>query len=228
VKSTIYLTATLLVIGASLTADASEPTCEQRNVSFEKFLSEHSTGPNKATISVVRREFGAPTSVQDTGAGFSKALYVYPDCLGEVMIDPSGFVWMARATAQGPRSGSPEAKRKRLADLDSQISDLQRRLIALQELRAALGDEPLTWDNALPKPEQSVAPSPKTEPLPPSLPETTSSNSVRDTSANATTASDQHTLGQSNTGSPTIYTGPRGGRYHYSSSGKKVYERQGK
>jgi hypothetical protein len=24
----------------------------------------------------------------------------------------------------------------------------------------------------------------------------------------------------------TIYTGPRGGRYHYSSSGKKVYERR--
>ncbi|MFA6054051.1 MAG: hypothetical protein WC769_01625 [Thermodesulfovibrionales bacterium] len=32
-------------------------------------------------------------------------------------------------------------------------------------------------------------------------------------------------IGTTSTGK-TIYTGPRGGRYHYSSSGKKVYERK--
>lgn len=49
------------------------------------------------------------------------------------------------------------------------------------------------------------------------------------------TGSAQHELAQASAddeplpaktrATPTIYTGPRGGRYHYSSSGKKVYEK---
>jgi len=74
---------------------------------------------------------------------------------------------------------------------------------------------------------QPAAQKPVTEPsnAPASAAQPASANSAREKSDQSAHAADRPT-GQTTASGKTVYEGPRGGHYHYSASGKKVYEKK--
>ena len=107
---------------------------------------------------------------------------------------------------ENPRTGSGQAAPPAAQeyDLDALVRLLiAKGIISEAELRAAAA-------GVSPDPDRAVVATPSPEPP-------QQSGAVTGTGTSQTTASGQ-----------PIYVGPRGGRYHYSPSGKKVYERHRK
>jgi deoxyribose-phosphate aldolase len=134
-------------------------------------------------------------------------------------------------------------KDKKVEEIDKKIAELQKEIEGLQALKSVVssGQLPESAINQIVV-GSSAAAKPSTGA--PSAPATANSNSATTgqaaaspstsspkaaaqgkTSGQTPTASGTPT-GQTTTFGQTIYEGPRGGRYHYSSSGKKVYERK--
>jgi hypothetical protein len=133
-------------------------------------------------------------------------------------------------------------KEQKLREIDARIAELERELDALKALRGGIqsGQIPesaLGMISISPPPSfvksaegSSVATSSSVGRLVGETPSTTQ-QPLSESSASPPAAKTTPTVTGTPTGTTTrsgapIYVGPRGGRYHYSPSGKKVYERR--
>lgn len=129
-------------------------------------------------------------------------------------------------------------KDKKIGEIDKRIAELQKEIEGLQALKSVVssGQLPESAINQIVVGSSAVAkPSSGTTRAPAfpgsNLAPTGQAAAMPPASTSPGAAGQQATPSGTPTGQTTasgqpIYTGPRGGRYHYSSSGKKVYERK--
>ncbi|MCC7173884.1 MAG: hypothetical protein IT159_01710 [Bryobacterales bacterium] len=131
-------------------------------------------------------------------------------------------------------------KDKKLEEIDRRIAELQREIEGLQALKnvISLGQLPDSALNQIVLGTSAAAKSPaetQSFPLvspgsqvaaPAQSPAPSSPGSAQAATAVRAPAATGTPTGQTTASGQPIYEGPRGGRYHYSPSGKKVYERK--
>jgi len=124
-------------------------------------------------------------------------------------------------------------KDKKLEEIDRRIAELQKEVEGLQALKniISFGQLPdsalnqIVVGSSVASKPSSQAPTASVSPGS-SLP--TAGQAVVSPSGNSSQGTTQGgtVTGQTTASGQPIYEGPRGGRYHYSASGKKVYERK--
>jgi hypothetical protein len=152
-------------------------------------------------------------------------------------------VILAVVLGLGTLLSAQSIKEKKVEEIDKRIVELQKEIEGLQALKSVVSSGQLP-ESALNQivvgssVASKASPEPQGVPVFPATQSTTLGQASAPSSASpAQTVGQAKTAGQSPTasGTPTgqttasgqpIYEGPRGGHYHYSSSGKKVYERK--
>jgi hypothetical protein len=159
-------------------------------------------------------------------------------------IDMRAFLLVLIATPLLAQSQPQTEKQRKLQEIDDRLSVLQREIDGLKALRENI-DSGRIPESSLAfidpasiqtRPEaRAVSAPPSTAPS--AVPSSAASKAQTDKHAAAASSpqspvpskasADKPSGATTPTGAP-IYVGPRGGQYHYSASGKKVYERRKK
>jgi hypothetical protein len=211
--------------------------CDQERERFDGFLRKYNSwnrnGP-KATLATVKAELGQPTSVEPSATkGMVKAVYALGECRGEVEFESTGYMWMTKVVKLEVLPTAEQQRQSGITEIDQKIAVLKQQIMALEEMRAGLAgskDIPtISWAPGALAPNST---SPSTPPVGTPTPVSASAAMPQPPGSPAAVASTQPSGAypdrEFTTKGQPILTGPRGGRYHYSSSGNKVYERRSK
>ena len=132
----------LLVVLLTSSAGRAE-LCTQHEDRFKAFLLKYNSfgSGERATLTTVQAEFGAPTVIQPPGSSTFTHLFYDLDrnCRAEVSLDARGIMWMTRVTKSTSRVAYEE-QLGAVLKLDAQIADLDQQIKALAEIRRALAD----------------------------------------------------------------------------------------
>jgi hypothetical protein len=165
-----------------------------------------------------------------------KAVYALGECRGEVEFESTGYMWMTKVVKLEVLPTAEQQRQSGITEIDQKIAVLKQQIIALEEMRAGLaGSNQGSIVHPIAATATATPPTPvTTTPFRPQI-SGLSAGAAHSPTTPSASSDPAPPPGIANASSPSrdatskgqpILTGPRGGRYHYSGSGKKVYERR--